>query len=259
MTLAEAAYKEIQRGAGTDHDQMVMGEIPQVYYIARRIHERLPQHVSFEDLVHSGVLGLIDAVRNFDSSKNVQFKSYAQFRIKGAILDSLRELDWASRRTRDKRKHVDQTIAALTTKFGRAPTEEEMAAELGIELTALHQLLGKLDSLNMIGQQVAYGEDNEQHDLIESAPAKEEDNPFQQLLRTEMRDRLAGAIGSLSGKEQQVISLYYREELTMKEIADVLDIGESRVSQLHSAALKKLRGTLEAARVHGMKTFTSDC
>jgi len=198
-------------------------------------------------------------VRNFDSSKNVQFKSYAQFRIKGAILDSLRELDWASRRTRDKRKHVDQTIAALTTKFGRAPTEEEMAAELGIELTALHQLLGKLDSLNMIGQQVAYGEDNEQHDLIESAPAKEEDNPFQQLLRTEMRDRLAGAIGSLSGKEQQVISLYYREELTMKEIADVLDIGESRVSQLHSAALKKLRGTLEAARVHGMKTFTSDC
>jgi len=111
----------------------------------------------------------------------------------------------------------------------------------------------------MIGQQVAYGEDNEQHDLIESAPAKEEDNPFQQLLRTEMRDRLAGAIGSLSGKEQQVISLYYREELTMKEIADVLDIGESRVSQLHSAALKKLRGTLEAARVHGMKTFTSDC
>ena len=115
MTLAEAAYKEIQRGAGTDHDQMVMGEIPQVYYIARRIHERLPQHVSFEDLVHSGVLGLIDAVRNFDSSKNVQFKSYAQFRIKGAILDSLRELDWASRRTRDKRKHVDQTIAALAS------------------------------------------------------------------------------------------------------------------------------------------------
>jgi RNA polymerase sigma factor for flagellar operon FliA len=253
------AYKTVQTGQGNDQDQMVMGEIPQVYYIARRIHERLPQHVAFEDLVHSGVIGLIDAVRNFDASKNVQFKSYAQFRIRGAILDSLRELDWASRRTRDKRKHVDQTIAALTAKLGRAPTEEEMAAELGIELAALHQLMGRIDSLQMVGQQVSYGEDNEQHDLIESAPAREEDNPFHQCLHAEMRDRLAGAIGMLSGKEQQVISLYYREELTMKEIAGVLDIGESRVSQLHSAALKKLRATLEAASVQGSKTFTSDC
>jgi RNA polymerase sigma factor for flagellar operon FliA len=259
MTHAEMAYKTVQQGQGTDQEQLVMGEIPQVYYIARRIHERLPQHVALEDLVHSGVLGLIDAVRNFDASKNVQFKSYAQFRIRGAILDSLRELDWASRRTRDKRKLVDQTIAALSLKLGRAPNDEEMAAELGIELTALHLLLGKLDSLNMVGQQVAYGDDNEQHDLIESAPARDEDNPFHQCLRTEMRDRLAGAIGSLSGKEQQVISLYYREELTMKEIASVLDIGESRVSQLHSAALKKLRSTLEAASVQGVKTFTSDC
>ena len=172
MTHAEMAYKTVQQGQGTDQEQLVMGEIPQVYYIARRIHERLPQHVALEDLVHSGVLGLIDAVRNFDASKNVQFKSYAQFRIRGAILDSLRELDWASRRTRDKRKQVDQTIAALSLKLGRDPTDEEMAAELGIELTALHQLLGKLDSLNMVGQQVAYGEDNEQHDLIESAPAQ---------------------------------------------------------------------------------------
>jgi RNA polymerase sigma factor for flagellar operon FliA len=259
MTHAEMAYKEAQRGSGDDQDQLVMGEIPQVYYIARRIHERLPQHVALEDLVHSGVLGLIDAVRNFDASKNVQFKSYAQFRIRGAILDSLRELDWASRRTRDKRKRVDQTMALLSLKLGRKPTDEEMAAELGIELTALHQLLGKLDALSMVGQQVSVGEDDSQVDLVESAPAKEEDDPFHQCLRTEMRDRLAGVIGCLSGKEQQVISLYYKEELTMKEIAAVLDIGESRVSQLHSAALKKLRAALEAACVQGVQAFTSDC
>jgi RNA polymerase sigma factor for flagellar operon FliA len=259
MTLAEMAYKQAQV-AGNEQDQMVLGEISQVYYIARRIHERLPQHVSFEDLVHSGVIGLIDAVRNFDASKNVQFKSYAQFRIRGAILDSLRDLDWASRRTRDKRKHVDEIVARLSLRLGRQPTEEEMAAEMGIELTALHQLLGRLDALTMIGQQVSSGnDDGEQLDLVESAPAKTEDDPFHQCLRTEMKERLAGAISVLSGKEQQVISLYYKEELTMREIAGVLDIGESRVSQLHSAALKKLRSTLEEAAVAGVEAFTSDC
>lgn len=258
MTHAEMAYKQVQ--SVNEQDQLVMGEIPQVYYIARRIHERLPQHVSFEDLVHSGVLGLIDAVRSFDATKNVQFRSYAQFRIRGAILDSLRELDWASRRTRDKRKRVDNIVAALSLKLGRAPTEEEMAAEMGIELTALHQLLGRLDALTMVGQQVSAGQDHgEQLDLIESAPAKTEDDPFHQCLRTEMRERLAGAISGLSKKEQQVIALYYREELTMREIADVLDIGESRVSQLHSGALKKLRATLEQASVAGVQAFTGDC
>jgi RNA polymerase sigma factor FliA len=254
MTEAEMAYKEVQRT--DDQDEMVMGEIPQVYYIARRIHERLPQHVAFEDLVHSGVLGLIDAVRNFDASKNVQFKSYAQFRIRGAILDSLRQLDWASRRTRDKRKRLDALVAKLSLKLERQPTDEEMAEEMGIELTALHKLLGRLDNLSMVGQQVTFGQDrSEQHDLVESAPADPEDDPFHQCLRTEMRDRLAQAIGRLSPKEQQVVSLYYREELTMREIAEVLEIGESRVSQLHSAALAKLRLTLEENSVKGIQAF----
>jgi RNA polymerase sigma factor FliA len=254
MTHAEMAYKEVQRT--DDQDEMVMGEIPQVYYIARRIHERLPQHVAFEDLVHSGVLGLIDAVRNFDASKNVQFKSYAQFRIRGAILDSLRELDWASRRTRDKRKRLDELVAKLSLQLGRQPTDEEMAAEMGIELTALHKLLGRLDNLSMVGQQVSFGPDrNEEHDLVESAPADPEDDPFHQCLQTEMRERLAQAIAGLSSREQQVISLYYREELTMREIAVVLDIGESRVSQLHSGALAKLRLTLEEASVRGVQAF----
>ena len=154
--------------------------------------------------------------------------TYGQFRIKGAILDSLRELDWASRRTRDKRKHVDQTIAALTTKFGRAPTEEEMAAELGIELTALHQLLGKLDSLNMVGQQVAYGEDNEQHDLIEVGPGEE----GRQSVSAVVANRNARPPGrchrfAFRQRAAGYFALQYREELTMKEIADVLDIGES--------------------------------
>ncbi|HTR67815.1 MAG TPA: FliA/WhiG family RNA polymerase sigma factor [Terriglobales bacterium] len=258
MMQAEMAYKGAQ--GQTAQDQLVMGEIQQVYYIARRIHERLPQHVLFEDLVHSGVLGLIDAARHFDAGKNVQFKSYAQFRIRGAIMDSLREQDWASRRARDKRKHVDQVMDALSMKLGRQPTDEEMAAEMGIELTALHKLKGKLDSLTIVGQQVAYGQDrSEQHDLVESAPANPEEDPFHQCLRTEMRERLAQAISGLSKKEQQVVSLYYREELTMREIAEVMDIGESRVSQLHSGALNKLRQTLEQHSVEGVRAFTTEC
>lgn len=259
MTHAEMAYKEVQRGPA-NQDEMVIGEIPQVYYIARRIHERLPQHVALEDLVHSGVIGLIDAVRNFDASRNVQFKSYAQFRIHGAIMDSLREQDWASRRTRDKRKQVDGAMAKLALKLGRQPTDEEMAAELGIELTALHKLLGRLDALTMVGQQVASGQDrSEELDLVETAPAKTEDDPFHQCLRTEMRDRLAKVIAELSQKEQHVVSLYYREELTMKEIAKVLDIGESRVSQLHSSALNKMRTALEQASVRGIQAFSTNC
>ena len=259
MTHAEMAYKQVQCGPA-NQEEMVMGEIPQVYYIARRIHERLPQHVAFEDLVHSGVIGLIDAVRNFDASRNVQFKSYAQFRIHGAIMDSLREQDWASRRTRDKRKQLDGAMAKLSLKLGRQPTDEEMAAEMGIELTALHKLLGRLDNLTMVGQQVAASHDrSEELDLIETAPAKTEEDPFHQCLRTEMRDRLAKVIAELSAKEQQVISLYYREELTMKEIAEVLGVGESRVSQLHSSALSKMRTALEQASVRGMQAFSTNC
>jgi RNA polymerase sigma factor for flagellar operon FliA len=259
MTHAEMAYKQAQSG-GVNQEELVLGEIPQVYYIARRIHERLPQHVALEDLVHSGVIGLIDAVRNFDATRNVQFKSYAQFRIHGAIMDSLRDQDWASRRTRDKRKQLDGMVAKLALRLGRQPTDEELALEMGIELTALHKLLGRLDNLTMVGQQVAAGNDGEESvDLVESAPAKPEDDPFHQCLRTEMRDRLAQAITKLSPKEQQVVALYYKEELTMKEIAKVLDIGESRVSQLHSAALTKLRSTLEQASVEGMRAFTTNC
>ena len=258
MMQAEMAYKGASQAL--DQDQMVMGEIAQVYYIARRIHERLPQHVSFEDLVHSGVLGLIDAARHFDAGKNVQFKSYAQFRIRGAIIDSLREQDWASRRARDKQKHLDGVLARLSLKLGRQPSDEELAAEMGIELTALHKLQGKLDALTIVGQQVSYGQDrSEQHDLVESAPADPGDNPFHQCLRSEMRERLAQAIAGLSKKEQQVVSLYYREELTMREIAEVMDIGESRVSQLHSGALAKLRSTLEQHAVQSAQAFTTEC
>jgi len=258
MTPADTAYRDTT-AEKEYQNRLVMEELPQVYYIARRIHERLPQHVLFDDLVHAGVLGLIEALRKYDARKNVQFKSFAQFRIRGAILDSLRELDWGSRRLRRKARNIDQAVEKLAAKLGRQPDEEEIAAELGIELTALHQLLGHLDGLELKGQQATSGEDrSETFDLIESAPAPAEESPFHQCLRGEMKKSLADAITALSKKEQQVISLYYREELTMKEIAAVLDVVESRVSQLHTAALAKLRAALEEKAVEGVSEFICD-
>lgn len=244
MTQAEIAYKE-KLEETDDRDQLILKELPQVYYIARRVYERLPQHVPFEDLVHAGVVGLIESIRTYDPRKSVPFKSYAKFRVRGAILDSLRELDWGSRPLRRKGRLIEETIATLSARLGRQPEEDEIAEEMGISLDKLHDLTRRLDGLNLVGQQLnAVYDRSEKQDLIESAPSKEE-NPFDLCLRTEVRDRLAKAIGTLSDKEQMVLTLYYKEELTMKEIAAVMQVVESRVSQIHAIAIPKLRAALK--------------
>lgn len=244
MTHAEAAYSAI---ADTDaRNQLVMSQINQVYYIARRIHERLPQHVAVEDLVNAGVLGLMEAVRNYDASQNASLKSYAAFRIRGAILDSLRELDWGSRPLRRKGREISESITRLTNKLGRQPADTEIAEEMNIPLAELHKRLRRLDGLVLIGQEVGSRfDDSDSHDIIENAPADGQENPFELCMRTERTELLARAIGLLSEKEQTVLSLYYREELTMKEIAMVMKLAESRISQIHSLAIAKLRTSLE--------------
>jgi len=248
MTYAEAEYRE--KLATEERDELILGELPQVYYIARRVHERLPQHVPFEDLVHAGVVGLIEAVRSYDSSKGVTLKSFAKFRIRGAILDSLRELDWGSRPLRRKGRQVEEAISTLAAKLGRQPAEDEIAHELGISVAKLHHLLQRLDGLSLVGQEVSSLHDrSERQDLIESAPSKDE-NSFEICLRSEIKDQLARAISTLSEKEQLVVSLYYRDELTMKEIAQVLHLAESRVSQIHALVLPKLRAALQRASIN---------
>src|SRR6185369_12390908 len=141
VVYEQSAWNEQER------ESLLLEQLPQVRYIARRIHERLPQHVPLEDLVHSGVLGLIDALNKFDACKHVQFASYAKHRIRGAILDSLRELDWGPRELRRKARMVEQAHAKLGTELGRAPNEQEIARELGMELSELQHLLGEIDSL----------------------------------------------------------------------------------------------------------------
>jgi RNA polymerase sigma factor for flagellar operon FliA len=228
-----------------ERNRLLVEELPQVRYIARHIHDRLPQHVSLEDLVHAGVLGLIDALQKYDASKNVQFKTYAKFRIRGAILDSLRELDWSPRDLRRKSRKLEEVTARLATELGHAPSEQEIAKELGMELDEFQHMLTELDGLDLGSLQVESGNDGHAEDLCEFLPGDPEQSPYFLCLKTEMRQLLAKSIGELSEKEQQVLSLYYYEELTMKEVGAVLGIGESRVSQIHSLAVVRLRSRLQ--------------
>jgi RNA polymerase sigma factor for flagellar operon FliA len=245
MTTPQAGYSDLL-SENDARNELILSELSQVYYLARRIHERLPQHVPFEDLVHAGVLGLIEAVRKYNPKKNASLKSFASFRIRGAILDSLRALDWGSRPLRKKGRNVAESIAKLANKLGRQPTEDEVAADLDLELSELHKLLRRLDGLHIVGQMVGSRfDDSDTQDLIESAPANENENPFEICLRSERSDYLTQAVKTLSEKEQMVISLYYREELTMREVAAVMDLAESRVSQIHSLAITKLRTAIQ--------------
>src|ERR1700678_2570437 len=245
MLQAQAAYKEQQVDEKEDQEQLIMNDLPQVYYIARRIHERLPQQVPLEDLVHAGVIGLIEAVRSYDPSKGAPLKSFAKFRIRGAILDSLRELDWGSRLLRHKGRQVEEAISKLSKQLGRQPEGEEIAAELNITIDELYEITHSVDGAILVGQQVNSMYDrSEKQDLIESAPSRDE-SPYELCARTEVKEKLAQVIGTLSEKEQMVISLYYKEELTMKEVAAVMNLGESRISQLHTLALAKLRAVLQ--------------
>jgi RNA polymerase sigma factor FliA len=227
-----------------ERERILLEQLPQVRYLARRIHERLPRHVPLEDLIHAGVIGLIDALNKFDRSKHVQFSSYAKFRIRGAILDSLREMDWGSRELRRKARRIEQAHHKLSFELSRAPTENEIAAELGLGLKEFQQLVGELDGLEIGSLRVESPWDGKEEDLCDYLPSAPEDTPFFRCLRSEMTDLLARVIAELPPKEQQVLALYYFEELTMKEVGAVLGVGESRVSQIHSLAVVRLRARL---------------
>jgi RNA polymerase sigma factor FliA len=228
-----------------ERDRILLEQLPQVRYLARRIHERLPRHVPLDDLVHAGVVGLIDALNKFDHSKHVQFGSYAKFRIRGAIIDSLREMDWGPRDLRRKGRRVEEAERKLSLNLSRAPTEVEIAAELNLDLREFQQLLTELDGLEVGSLHLESPWDGKEENLCDYLPNAPEDTPFFRCMHSEMKDLLARAVADLPEKEQQVLALYYFEELTMKEVGAVLGIGESRVSQIHSLAVVRLRGRLE--------------
>jgi RNA polymerase sigma factor for flagellar operon FliA len=242
-TAAEVAAAH--NAANTERERILLEHLPTVTYVARRIHERLPQHVELDDLISAGVVGLIDAFSKFDHSKKVQFKNYAQFRIRGAILDSLRTLDWSPRELRRKGRAVQEAIRASTQRLGRAPAEPEIAAEMGLELAEYQQLLGDLKGLEIGSLHIERSEDSGDEELV-YIPGSPEDDPLFRCLQSEMRERLAEAIDELPEKERLVLTLYHYENFTMKEIGQMLGVVESRISQIHSSAVVRLRASLAA-------------
>lgn len=225
-------------------ERLLLDHLPQVQHIARRIHDRLPAQVLLQDLIHSGFLGLMDAVRKYDPAKNVQLKHYAEFRIRGAILDSLREVDWSPRALRRQARRIEQAVAQCKARLGRDPNETEIAAELKMSLENLQRLRGDLRGLE-IGSLQAETSESAADAIAQHRTASDEPDPYQQALRSEMTGLLERAIGELPERERRVLALYHYQELTMKAVGAVLKVGESRVSQIHTSALLRLR-----ARMH---------
>lgn len=237
-------YPSPARIRSEERDRLILDNLPQVRLIARRIHEKLPESVNLEDLISTGIVGLITAVDNFDASQNVKLKTYAEYKIRGAILDSLRDLDWAPRQKRKKAKQIEQAIFAAEQKVHRSPTEEEIARELRITLEEYHQWLVEVRGVNIGSLEHAPGDD-EGRDLLQFVSDREEDWPSQILERRELERLLASAIERMPQVERTVLGLYYHEELTLREIASVMDLHESRVSQLKSQAILRLRTYME--------------
>jgi len=248
MISAESAYATGLVDAD-DRNALVMQELSQVYYIASRIRERLPHHIELEDLVNAGVIGLLEASRNYDSTKNSSFSGFAKFRIRGAILDSLRESDWGSRSIRRQGREVIDVTARLEGKLGRHPVESEIAEEMHLDVDHLRKIMAQIDGLHLVGQQtLPLNDGGDVMDLIESAPDLDELDPFDLCLQGELKTHLAEAVSKLSEREQLILSLYYREELTMKEIAEVVGVALSRISQIRQASMVKLRVSLAHLR-----------
>ena len=232
-----------EEGTTAEREQLILEHLAQVRLIARRIHERLPENVSLDDLISTGVVGLIAAVDNFDPAHGVQLKTYAEHKIRGAILDSLRELDWAPKNNRRRAKQFEAVIAMLEQRLGRAPAEEEIAAELKISLEEYQQQLYEIRGLT-IGS-FEFANEDQEGDLLNYIPDSEDNLPSTTLERAELERLLAQAIEEMPPMERTVLSLYYHEEATLREIAEIMQMHLSRIAQLKSQGILRLRTYME--------------
>ena len=222
-----------------ERERLILEHMPQVYLIARRIHETLPGNVCLDDLISSGVVGLIMAIDNYDFRQDVKLKTYAEYKIRGAILDSLRSMDWASRHRRKKYKEIEAAISSAERKFHRPPTEEEIAGELQLTLEEYRARLVEVQGLTLGSLEMTIGPENGQ-DLLSIIPSDEE-LPSATVERTELERLIAGAIDQLPEAEKLILALYYQEELTLREIGDIVNMRVSRVSELKTTSILRLR------------------
>ena len=236
-----------------NRDSVVLEHLSLVKAIAIRVHENLPVHVDLDDLVHAGILGLFDAAEKYDNAKGVAFSAYAKHRIKGAILDSLRQLDWASRDLRKRHKQLEAITRELTATLNRAPTDEEIADRLGLKVERWRRMSMDLRNVGLIS---ADSRPSEQEDLpLPEFPGSPDMRPDCMCSREELKGALNGAMAKLPERYKKVVVLYYTNDLTMKEIGGILGINESRVSQIHKSALEKMATALNANGIHSASAF----
>ena len=235
-------------------DRLILTYAPLVKYVAGRLGSGLPAHVDEGDLVSYGLLGLIGAIERYDPDRDVKFETYAIARIKGAIIDELRAMDWVPRSVRSRAREIERGIVELEHRLHRPPTDEEIAAHLGITDTEFQDSLTQISRSSVAALDELWTISSSGGDtvsLIDTLQDPNADDPSTEMTRTEVREALAGAIGRLPDREKTVITLYYYDELTLREIGEVLGVTESRVSQLHTKAIlrlkAKLQGSLERA------------
>jgi RNA polymerase sigma factor for flagellar operon FliA len=234
-------------------DQAVLEHLPLVKAIATRVHRSLPVHVDLDDLVHAGILGLLDAANKYDPKKRVVFPAYAKHRIKGAILDSLRQLDWASRDMRRRHKQIEAAIRDLASILQRAPTEAEIAEKLATNVDRLRTMMLDMCNVGLISASTRSNEDNDPP--ARDFPSDRKTHPDSICAHQQLRSVLSVARKTLPERYEKVILLYYTNEMTMKEIGGVLGINESRVSQIHKSALEMMQTALQATGVTSSQAF----
>ncbi len=226
-------------------DELLSAYIPLVKYIAGRLAINLPSSVETGDLESFGFFGLLDAVEKYDEARNVKFETYASTRIRGAILDGLRSLDWVPRSTRSKVRVLENQVVKLTNELGRSPSDSEVASALGVSADRYYELLTEVKGINLFSLDETVAMENAGDNLkILDLVVDQDILPAHQIIQSETIDELAVAVERLSEREQLVLALYYHEELTLKEIGHVLEVSESRVSQIHTKAISTLRSKL---------------
>ncbi|MFL5942966.1 MAG: RNA polymerase sigma factor WhiG [Gaiellaceae bacterium] len=234
-------------------DRLILTYAPLVKYVAGRLGSGLPAHVDEGDLVSYGLLGLIGAIQRYDPARDVKFETYAMARIKGQIIDELRSMDWVPRSVRARARHIERAIGELEARLGRAPTDEEIAKKLGITVDELEESLGEISRSSIAALDELWtvsGSGGDQVALIDTIEDERAPDPQGTLSVTEQKEALADAIARLPEREKLVVTLYYYEELTLREIGEVLGVTESRVSQLHTKAILRLKAHLASAGAH---------
>ncbi|HOK41377.1 MAG TPA: FliA/WhiG family RNA polymerase sigma factor [bacterium] len=238
-------WKEYQKNPSDENrNKLVTIYAGLVHYVAGKLAMHKPTNIEYEDLVNYGILGLINAIEKFDLSKGLKFSTYATIKIRGYIIDSLREFDWVPRQLRQQSKMIEKAYAELESKLGRYPKEEEVANYLGMKLEEFQKIIMNLSVTTQLSlEDTKYiGSDMDETSLVDAVEAPDGDNPEFIITKQELKKVLADAIMKLPENEKLVIALYYLEDLTLKEIGKVLNITESRACQLHSMAILRLRG-----------------